>query len=428
MGHNTSRRSYRDLIERLNRFPQGVHPSELLYRILELLFTAEEARLVAKLPIRPFTAEQAAGIWQVSRQKANQTLQRLADKALLVDIQQGDCNEYVLPPPMAGFFEFAMMRTREDLDQTLLAELFEQYISIEEDFIKGLFTNGKTQLGRTLVQEPALTEQHSLHVLDYQRATHIIETASSIGIGLCYCRHKRQHLGTNCAAPLNNCMTFNTVAASLIRHGHARAVSKQECLELLAQAWDSNLAQFGENVQRGVNFICNCCPCCCEAMLAQQRFGILQPIHTSNFIARVQDNCSGCGLCLPCCPAKVISLTGQDDRAAHPRASIDEGLCLGCGVCIRNCPRNALVMAPRASRVITPVNSVHKSVLMAIERGKLQNLIFDNQVLWSHRALAAVFGAILNLSPVKRCLAGKQLGSRYLANLCDRLDSRPSDG
>ena len=80
-------------------------------------------------------------------------------------------------------------------------------------------------------------------------------------------------------------------------------------------------------------------------------------------------------------------------------------------------------MASRASRVITPVNSTHKSVLMAIERGKLQNLIFDNQVLWSHRALAAMLGVILKLPPVKRALACEQIGSRYLGTLCEHYDA-----
>ncbi len=33
-------------------------------------------------------------------------------------------SKYVLPPPMAGFFEFSMMRVREDIDQKALSELF----------------------------------------------------------------------------------------------------------------------------------------------------------------------------------------------------------------------------------------------------------------------------------------------------------------
>ena len=81
-------------------------------------------------------------------------------------------------------------------------------------------------------------------------------------------------------------------------------------------------------------------------------------------------------------------------------------------------------MQPREKRVITPVNSTHKAVLMALERGKLQNLIFDNQVLWSHRALAAMLGVILKLPPVKRALASEQVGSRYLGALCEHYDAR----
>ena len=58
--------------------------------------------------------------------------------------------------------------------------------------------------------------------------------------------------------------------------------------------------------------------------------------------------------------------------------------------------------------------------MMAIERGVLQNLIFDNHVLWSHRALAAVLGAILKLPPVKQVMANDQIKSRYLGNFINR--------
>jgi hypothetical protein len=44
----------------------------------------------------------------------------------------------------------------------------------------------------------------------------------------------------------------------------------------------------------------------------------------------------------------------------------------------------------------------------------LQDLIFDNRVLWNHRALAAVFGVVLNLPPIKQTMASQQVKSRYL--------------
>jgi hypothetical protein len=70
--------------------------------------------------------------------------------------------------------------------------------------------------------------------------------------------------------------------------------------------------------------------------------------------------------------------------------------------------------------VLTPLNGVHKAVVMAVERGKLQNLIFDNQALFSHRALAALFGAILRLPPIKQAMASKQMKSRYLERLVQK--------
>jgi hypothetical protein len=59
-------------------------------------------------------------------------------------------------------------------------------------------------------------------------------------------------------------------------------------------------------------------------------------------------------------------------------------------------------------------------VRLAIEKGMLHQLIFDRQVLWSHRALANVLQAILALPPVERALASEQVKSRYLEALIAR--------
>ena len=55
--------------------------------------------------------------------------------------------------------------------------------------------------------------------------------------------------------------------------------------------------------------------------------------------------------------------------------------------------------------------------MAAIETGKLQNLIFDNQAHFSHRALAAIFGAILKLPPIKQIMATEQVKSKYMLKL-----------
>ena len=236
MAHHTVKQGYLDLVDRINRFPQGAPPSELLYRILEMLFSEREAELVSLLPIRPFTAEGAARVWKMPVDAARVVLDELASRAILLDIESDDGTTYTLPPPMAGFFEFSMMRVRRDLDQKVLAELFYQYLNVEEDFIKNLFTEGETQLGRTFVAETSLPADGALEVLDYERASRVVKSATHNGVGLCYCRHKMDHVGRACLAPMNICMTFNNSAASLTRHGHAREVDTAECLDLLAEA------------------------------------------------------------------------------------------------------------------------------------------------------------------------------------------------
>lgn len=111
------------------------------------------------------------------------------------------------------------------------------------------------------------------------------------------------------------------------------------------------------------------------------------------------------------------------NRAGEPKrkaARLDADACLGCGVCVPACPEGGIRLTAREARVVTPVDSVRRTVAMAVERGKLQDLIFDNRTLLSHRALAAVLGAVLRRPPAKRFRAAGQLGSRYLDRLIER--------
>jgi len=420
VSHVSLRSGYTELVERLNRFPQGAPPSETLYQILKILFSEREAGLVAQLPIKPFTVAQASQILKMDLTETCQILDELASRAILVDTEREGQTTYTLPPPMAGFFEFSMMRLRGDIDQKVLGELFYQYMNVEEEFIRNLFVRGETQLGRVFVHEPVLSNENALYVLDYERASEVIRTATHRGVGVCYCRHKMMHLGRNCDAAMDICMTFNGTAQSLTKHSYARLVDVSEGMDLLKQAYEQNLVQFGENARERVNFICNCCGCCCEAMIAARKFGILNPVHTSNFLPVVDETqCNGCGKCVNVCPVEAMTLVSSNDPH-HPKmkkAKVDEDICLGCGVCVRTCAHESLSLRSRPQRVITPLNSVHRTVMMAIERGDLQNLIFDNRVLWNHRALAAVLGVILRLPPIQQVMASQQVKSRYIEYL-----------
>ncbi|MBT3391731.1 MAG: 4Fe-4S dicluster domain-containing protein, partial [Chloroflexi bacterium] len=144
------------------------------------------------------------------------------------------------------------------------------------------------------------------------------------------------------------------------------------------------------------------------------------PVHTTNFIPDINiDDCNGCGKCVNVCPVEAMTLVSASDphKPKRKKAWLNEDACLGCGVCVSNCAQESITLKARPERVLTPLDTTHRTVVMAIERGYLQNLIFDNHALTSHRAMAAILGVILRLPPIKQALASEQLKSRYLENL-----------
>jgi ferredoxin len=160
-------------------------------------------------------------------------------------------------------------------------------------------------------------------------------------------------------------------------------------------------------------------------MIAAKKFGMLHPVQTTSYIPKIdEEKCTGCGKCVNICPIKAIEWVSNDretDSKFGKKVKVNKEMCLGCGVCVRTCPNNSIVLEKREEQIITPVNSVHRIILMAIEKGKLQELIFDNQAFASHRAMAAVLSVILKLPPVKKMMASKQMKSIYLDRLLSKI-------
>ena len=113
-------------------------------------------------------------------------------------------------------------------------------------------------------------------------------------------------------------------------------------------------------------------------------------------------------------PLKEYKVTSNYGQQLHP-------------ITKKNRHHDGIDLKSRQARLITPSDGTHRVIMMAIERGKLQNLIIDNQVLQHHRAMAAVLGAILKLPPIKQALASEQVKSRYVETLINQYNNLTSN-
>lgn len=415
MGHlNNGRGVYGKLRKRLDMYPIGAPPAPALYEILKRLFSEKEAYVASRMPLR---FVDLAGISRRTGMKEAELLpllETMAGKGLVMDFTRDGKTRYVLSPTLLGFFEFAFMRARGDIPQKELARYMREYVHEAPEFVRSIFA-GKIQAGRALVHEAAVDPDDLPRVLDHERAEHLLREARMCAVSLCYCRHVMEHEGKACGKPMEVCTTFNGGADFLARRGLARKIDKGEAREIFAATREAGLVHIVDNVKRRPAFVCHCCGCCCGMLSAINRFKLFHAVVTSPFLAAADPaKCTGCGLCAKRCPIGAIAIDGAGREA---KAVVDERACLGCGVCKPACARGALRMAPRKEQVLVPDDVWQRTVIMAIERGKFQNLLFDDPDRLDHAVLRAVTRIVVSLPPVKKALLAKQVDSRYLQSL-----------
>ncbi len=417
MGHMVNPdREYRLLQQRLDRNVTGAPESPVFMKILKLLFTPEEANLARRLPTMFTTLDTLSRRLKIPEDELDGKITALAEKGLVFDVEYAGRRYFSLAPVVIGFFEFTFMRTGEDLPMKELARLFQEYMTGDGRFSHSVF-QGQTQIGRALVREEAIPDTEYAEILDWERASFIVRSASIVGVSRCSCRHKASHLGKVCDAPQDVCLSFNWAAETLIRRGITRAVDTREGMRILEACQEAGLVQIADNVQRGMTYICNCCGCCCGMLSAMKTLNLRSAVVTSNWIMEVtHEKCRGCGKCAGVCPLGAIEMKREEEGQSNRKmAECEENICLGCGVCYSACKFGAIAMKPRAKRVFTPETAFDRIVSMAIERGKLANILFEEPEKLSHRALGRIVGILENSPPFKAAMAVAPLRSVFLS-------------
>jgi ferredoxin len=311
----------------------------------------------------------------------------MADKGLVMDLPYAGTIYYLLMPGLIGFFEFTFMKKRSDLPLPELARLMSEYLC--EDGRQGQakeFFGSRTSLTRSLVYDDAVPV--SSDVTSYENARQIIAAAGYGAVGMCYCRHKQEHLGQTCAkaAPVEGtCISLGTAARFMVRRGFAEEKSAEELLAILDQARALKLTHITDNVRHKPSFICNCCACCCELMAGVQT-GYHDGVGKTPFLATVDSGtCNGCGLCLTACNVAAISLAGVQPALS---ATVERSTCLGCGACVPACGRGAISLLERDVRPVPPEKRRDMFVAILKEKGRLTPYLVSGSKKRMERLLA----------------------------------------
>jgi Na+-translocating ferredoxin:NAD+ oxidoreductase subunit B len=336
MQNDIYHRLARTLDELPNRFPRT--ESGIEYRMLAKIFTQEEALLACGMNLEPETAAVISDRAGTDPRETRNTLKRMVAKGLL-DLRKGEGEfTFALRPFVVGFYEGQLPRMDKEM-----AELFEQYY-LET---KGAVLRPTPALHRVIPVGRAIPFR--INIDPYEQATALLEKAQSWGVRECICRKQQHLLGKGCHHALETCIVFAPVMNAFDRSNVDRALTKDEALQILKATEEAGLVHSSGNYRDGIEYICNCCTCCCGIMRGIADYGILNAVAHSDFqIALEEEKCSLCSACIDRCQFHALSIP-------ETMLAVDLKHCVGCGLCVLVCPTDALHLEPRAAdQVVIP--------------------------------------------------------------------------
>jgi NAD-dependent dihydropyrimidine dehydrogenase PreA subunit len=331
---------YRALADRLDQIPNGFPRTEsgVELKLLAKLFTPEEAYLASTMILEHQTVQVIANNSKLEELIVKPLLIGMVKKGLIDLRKQEDVGlVFGLIPFVVGFYE----RQNAKIDKEF-AELFEEYYHESFHHMMTL----EPSVHRIIPIEKTIPV--NIDVMPYEKASTYIDNAKSWGVLNCICRVQKKLIGKGCNHPIENCLVFSANPGAFDRREDIRAITREEALEILAEADREGLVHSTSNNRDEVTYICNCCICSCGVLRGIVEYGSKNSIARSDFYAIVDETlCSGCEICIDRCQFNALSMN-------KGISAVDISSCYGCGLCVSACPDEAITLMQKSPGELEP--------------------------------------------------------------------------
>jgi len=348
---------YERLRQRLDDLSTGYPTTEsrVETRILQRLFTEEEADFFLQLSPLPETPEDVAKGLGRELEETTKLLEKMAKKGLLFRLKKGDTVSYASVPYPFGLQAFHV----KTMDRETALDMDEYF---ETAFGRTL-QSFETPLMRTIPINRKLVAKWP--VAPYEDVMEILDNQKVIAIAPCVCRTITRLSGSGCEKPIEGCFLFGSSANYYVENSMGRYISKEEAQDIAKKNVEAGLVMQPFNSQK-FGVMCSCCGDCCDILRSLKKQPIPAAAVKSNFFAEVSnEECTACETCLDRCQMEAIEMVDET-------AVVNLDRCIGCGLCVTTCETGALqlVKKPDEQQYMPPKTGAETYMRIAQERGK----------------------------------------------------------
>lgn len=315
--------------------PLGGGDGGLLLEILKLLYTPEEAGLIAAIGFDPLSLEEISEAAGLPGETANGMLRDILQRRGIYFGKKGGIVRYSLYEPFPGLMMFPLMYAIKSGEAEKLRSLLEEYFRSRfggEDVsrrivpVRALPWGGVLPVGRGEIQGQFKVER-------------LIESAGEAAGRVC------PYTGASGSGPLfksdgvrgETTFLFDGAARFAADAGLGVSVKGGDLLGAVEMGVKKGVVLLTSRFAEGVDFLC-----CARADSCIFLKGVKESVFpgtaiNSGFAVRVNaGDCTACGMCREVCPVNAIRIGNV--------ARIDDERCIGCGLCVDICPPKAMML------------------------------------------------------------------------------------